>query len=202
MDILSPIANLFGAALPPIQRLLNLVVLIIIFIWIDGQMGFTYHYFSQRKIDEISSYNNILKDSSIDKATRLSIMNERAIIVAKRRMSDYDYTSNRVLTGWQFILSCNWLFALTILILPKLMIIGNKYTPRGTLNIQIATVIFIFCVIAVFETFICYFVDGFLPNKFFMILINSLAQVFFISFVIWLSVRLSNKQKAQQSSIE
>ena len=195
MDAFSGLANLFGNALPPIQRFFNLIILIGILLWVDGQMGFTYHYFSQRKIDEISSYNALLKDTSLDSNTRAMLMKERTLAITKKRMSASDYASFRILNGWQFILSCNWLMILIILIIPKALKEGNPYTDKKTINWQTIVTLFIFTIGAILGNILGYFTNGFLAQKIFMIIWNTVIQIVIVIGIVVLSLRATKKQQ-------
>ncbi len=67
------------------SRIVTFVTVVLIVIWIDSQMGFTYHYFIDRKLDEITKINQILKDTSFDNETKNLLNRERLSIITKSR---------------------------------------------------------------------------------------------------------------------
>src|SRR6185436_17446900 len=66
----------------------GLIVCFLIF-WVDSRMGFTYHYFNDKKISAIIRYNDMIKDPKIDSADKAKFVKLRdAIIVRNRDLFD------------------------------------------------------------------------------------------------------------------
>src|SRR5688572_19856691 len=97
-------------------KLGSIVVTIAIVLWIDTQMGFTYHYFTDRKIGEIERLNAVLRDNSIDSTTRANLYLQRVDVINKSRGID---------TNLPFHISYSWLIGLLIVFSYQILVYGG-----------------------------------------------------------------------------
>jgi hypothetical protein len=115
------LAALFSSFLPIHTRILNFLVISVLIIWIDSQMGFTYHYFTKSKIEEIAKYNELLKDTSLDSVTKQSIYDERKLVIEKNRALIESGSQIKKVNGFYLFVSYSWLYILMIICTPLLL---------------------------------------------------------------------------------
>lgn len=130
MSAFEAVAHFFSPTTSLIKRIINFVIITTIILTIDNQMGFSYHYFTQKKIDEISGYNKILLDTTIDAQTKILIKNQRRYIIDKERFyrpinkKDKHYSP-------LFYISYSFIMVLLIFSSPYFIRKGNLYITKG-----------------------------------------------------------------------
>jgi hypothetical protein len=83
MSFVEGLVLIFTSLKTWIHKVVYFVVIVICLFWIDNSMGLTYHYFNQRKIEEIEKYNQIINDPATDSSTKILLTNERLAIIKK-----------------------------------------------------------------------------------------------------------------------
>jgi hypothetical protein len=164
--------------------------------WIDSQMGFTYHYFTDRKIDEIRKYGEVLKDTNIDAKTRVLILNERIAVINKGR--GFVESIKRADTDKSFLfhLSYSWILGLLIIFSYWLIKKGNRYSPQKEVNQQTVGVV----IILLLELVIIYLIASFMSrylNGIALYVANSLLQLLFLIVTFYLSNRHEKMKKME-----
>ena len=169
------------------HRLISLLIVMVILSWIDSQMGFTYHYFTDKKIDEIVKFNQILKDTSLDSQTKTILSNERMAIISKNRAIVEPLQHQEIKQGIWFHLSYGGIILLVTILLP--FSINREPISRETKNNKIMWSIFL-CIgiLIVFYLFANWFSNFLQPP--FLYLANILLQVG----ILWVSVIYANRK--------
>lgn len=137
MNLTDPFSIIFSPLTSWRSRFIYLVVILLIAFWVDSQMGFTYHYFTQRKIDEIHRYNEMLDNKNIDSATRHLIMKERFAVITKNRAILEPSERQEKAHGVLFHISYSWIYIALILFGPSLIKKGDPYMLRDELRKQV-----------------------------------------------------------------
>jgi hypothetical protein len=65
-----------------------LIVTIIMFFIVDGIFGYSYFYFSNRKIEQIDKISALLKDTTLDLETKNELIRQRKNVIEHRRLTD------------------------------------------------------------------------------------------------------------------
>jgi len=155
-------------------------------------MGFSYHYFTQRKLDEISKYNIILRDNSLDSSTRSMLVKERTSIINKNR-AILDSTERKTRTkSFLFWMSFTWIFLVLIALTPYLLKRQNYAATSSEINYQVFGVIVILLLLEVIIYFIAAAVSMYVTGVY-LFLVNTFVQIVFLVFIFWLTTR--NKKK-------
>jgi len=179
------------------RSLFTIVLLSTIVLWIDSQMGFSYHYFTQRKIDEIARYNQIVKDPSLDSVTRALIIKERLSVIKKNRAMVEPIDKFPKDTSALFHLSYSWIIALIILLSYPLM---ARTQPTAT-GRQIWAQVIAVGIILLMEALLLYFIASTLSmyvQNFFLYTINTLIQALFVFATFWIANRYEQAKKRKE----
>lgn len=65
------------------------VFVIIGVLFVDNYLGFSYHYNTDKKIEQVQKVNSIIKDTTIDSTTKAFALNLRSEIIHRRNAFDY-----------------------------------------------------------------------------------------------------------------
>jgi hypothetical protein len=194
------LANFFNR-LNLTSKFISLIVFVTIMFWIDSQMGFSYHYFTQRKIEEIETYNRILKDNSLDSTTRAVISKERMSVITKSRalFEPIDYKAQPPEHSAIFHISYSWLLVLLIIFSPYLIRKGNSpYTPKSSLRNQTVSVIAVLTVGGIVIYFIAKSLSVYVKSGW-LFTANTFLQLIFLYIIYYLTNRFNQSKKAVAS---
>lgn len=183
---LSTLGVFFNPVVHWFTKLKYLFFIIIILSLIDARMGFSYHYFNQRKMEEVAAISKILNDGNLDEATSIKLEQKRREYIDSKQFS---ININLSVISFETLLSIGLLHILIILLTPYLLTIGvNKYLPR---DMQISQMIGVIGSMII-ELVILYLISMYLKNKLmygWWITVNILMQVF----AIYLTFKLANR---------
>lgn len=166
---------------------------ILFILWLDNQTGFTYHYFTSRKIDEIKNYKEILKDTSLTSYSKGIIENEFISAINKTRGFKLNQIQGESVL---FHLSYSWILLFMILFIKKLIAAGSKgQSTDSEISSQSVSV----SIILILEILILYFVANYLSsyikNNVVLYLINSAMQILILAFTFFLANVYERKKK-------
>ncbi len=198
---LNTIASIFSPVVPVFTRIIYLLTILIILYVVDRQMGFTHHYFAKSKAEEISKYNEILKDLHYDSATQQLLKQEiRNIIVKERGFDIFNNvvykSSNRLLN----FISCSWIFLIFMFFVPIFLRSADpNITKREVRTSSYALVVVFIILIA-----ICYIINLPISAKYeppTNYLINTSIQIIMLITILWYGNYIAKKKekKARQS---
>ncbi len=134
MNLTEPFALMFSHHTPWKTRLVYFLIIVGVSFWIDSQMGFTYHYFTERKINAISKYSTLIKDPQLDSTTKTLLIKERLSVIQKSRAMVEPIARTTKPNGIIFHLSYSWMFILLIILGPLLLRKGDPYASRKEIN--------------------------------------------------------------------
>jgi hypothetical protein len=143
-------ANLFNK-LSAMSKLVTIAFVCLIFYWIDTQMGFTYHYFTGRKIEEIKKYSEIITSPSVDSVTKVLLVRERTNVIQKSRAT-FDRAVNKKDKSFLFHLSYSFAFAILMILAYPLLKNQSPYEEKSKLRAQAIGVVIILGI----ECLMCY----------------------------------------------
>ncbi len=169
------------------SRLVSIVFVILIVFWIDTQMGFTYHYFMDRKLEEIGKINLILKDTTIDNNAATLLERERISIISKSRGFLEPMERHEKATGLMFHLSYSWVMVIIVLALPY-SVINSRATTKEKWSQFIGAVIMILIVGGLLY-FLAKGISVYL-NTVLLYIVNSFLQLG----IMWLLIQWSTRQ--------
>lgn len=66
-----------------------IVLIILVVVFVDNVLGFSYHFRIDKKLDEIQKINTIIKDPTVDSTTKAYAIQLRADIMQKQTVIDY-----------------------------------------------------------------------------------------------------------------
>jgi hypothetical protein len=184
MHRLAEVIGEFFAKLTLSGKLISIISGFLIVIIVDSQLGFSYHYFTDRKISEIKEYNAIIKDPLLDSSSKRMINDQRILVINKNRGLNVLSSSIGAETV-KFTLSYSWLMIVLILFTNSLL----KSDPNNRSNVVGQT--FSVIVVLIIEIIIIRFI-ALEFSKIFkgatMYIVNSLLQVVSL----WITFLLSN----------
>jgi hypothetical protein len=184
------LARLFGG-LKPKHRVITIAFVLLLAAWVDSQMGFTYHYFTDKKINEISRYNQILKDDKLDSNTIALVKKERQSVISKNRaFIEFANRDTAPPKNAIFHLSYSWLLIILFVMIP----FTTGFQKHLETSKKISQVIWSWVILGVI-TLITYFVAkglSFYIKSMFLYIINTTVQILFL-YLIWkISLRFTH----------
>jgi ABC-type Na+ efflux pump permease subunit len=172
---------------------------ILLVAWIDSQMGFTYHYFTARKIEEIKKYNEIVADPTIDPETKTLVIKERLTVINKARGLVDSIRKSDTDKSIFFHLSYSCIIGLLIILSYWLIKIGNKnLASQKEINQQTVAVILILLIELAIIYLIASFISRYL-NGFALYASNIVLQLIALGLTFYFSTMLDKKRKFDEA---
>lgn len=131
--------------IPFLGLILGFLLAVFIFCWLDGQSGYTFHYFHEKKIEEISKYTKMKKKNINDSIMQHKIDILIDEIIQKKRISAYgDFKRYSIRENIIFSISYSWLSILFALLVYKKRILSFEKPTLFWLLITICSLITFF----------------------------------------------------------
>lgn len=188
MNLTEPFAIIFSPLTSWRSRLIYLTIFLLIGFWVDSQMGFTYHYFTQRKIDEVSRYISLLDNKNIDSTTKglikielLSVINKkRAIVESKERYPKAG--------GIFYHLSYSWIYLLLAIFGIPLLRKSSPYSTPKEIRSEWLLMMVGIVLLAVIGFFIAKLISPYLaPSG--LYIANSLIQIALLVIIVFATAK-------------
>lgn len=178
-----------------LTKLKYLFIIVVLLIFIDSRIGFTYHYFTQRKIEEVADISKIINDPLIDSTTKSILSKQRLSIISENRNLLPEIKKHKAEGGFWFFISYSFLHLMCILTCPWLLRIGvNQYKSRNQQNSEIIGVILVLSIEVFLLYCLCTYISQYI-NREAAIWVNIVLQIGAIYLTFYLSNLKTNSAK-------
>ncbi len=159
-------------------------------------MGFTYHYFTQRKIEEIAKYDELLKDPSLDSGTNAMIKDQRTGIITKKRILSKNLDK---INGWLYFFSSSWFLILLMALTPKIRNMKAIQPEQRKKAVILFEVIFIIEISIVYS--LALWLYSYIQSNFLLYFITTAMQILIFSLSARWIVKAANNAKKKKEEI-
>jgi hypothetical protein len=217
MDILSSLFNFITDGTKKVSvRSATIVATIIILLFLDNIIGFSYYYNITKKLSTINQISTVLKDTSLKKNNRTYLLNLRNDIIYHKSIKDKacdflqnsNYQAKYSLTtyGLYSVLNiisatCFPLLMMVAMFIVTIPLLLKKKKPldddNKTITVKILGIAALLYVFALIEIKILFAIPLILNNIIFNYCLNIIVNCLFLSAFV-LSINSSEKKRAKQ----